>query len=328
MRIVVFHPDGLMKNILLSFVLFLLFSLAIHASDEAGDNLSPVYGAITAEALPGISDFITLLLQEESEDFSDDWFINRAQCVYLNWANQVNKAIVQNQDMNDGLRISQEQNWQTLVSDHCQNLPQDDNIEIPDLSIWKSDTRYIPHFPTKHFISEMEGLFSPVSSYVQKMPSYEALSLMDYQVISDIKRRIILETVLFVLGRTVTHEQGSSWSEFFTKRFRTVMSQFHCSRFMISGTSDLTPFQNCWSKQTDGDTQRSNQASTLTDIALGKFRHANAVPDSFDAYGYQPGFAFARSSTGVASSGYYTTGFSVMAETIVFLSLLRGALYR
>ena len=314
-----------MKNIQFSVALLLLFSVAIRASDEAGDNLTPVYGAINAEALPGISGFITPLLQEESEDFSDAWFINSAQCVYLNWAHQVNKAIAKNQDINDDLRISQEQSWQVLVSEHCQNPPQDDNVKIPALSTWKPLTRNIPYFPMERFLSEMEGLFSPVSSYVQEMPSYQEFSLSGFQVTSESQKRIILETVLFVLGRAVTHEQESSWGEFFTERFRTVMSQFHCSRFIISGTPDLTPFQNCLSKQTDGDTQRSNQASTLTDIALGEFRHANPVPDSLDTYGYQPGFAFARSSTGVASSGYYTTGFSVMAETIVFLSLLRGA---
>ena len=48
-----------MQNLQFSILLLLLFSVASHASMETGDNLIPVYHVIPAEALPGLSDFMT-----------------------------------------------------------------------------------------------------------------------------------------------------------------------------------------------------------------------------------------------------------------------------
>ena len=318
-----------MKNTkICTFLLLFLFSASSPAKEAAADNLRPVYQAITEEALPGISDFIKPLIQEGSEEFSDSWFIVRAQCAYLRWAIQINKAIVRNQDKQDfGLPISDEQHWQTIISEHCHNMPLDNNARIPDISGWTLFTRNIPNFPVKHFISEMTELFSPFSSYVQNMPSYEMPALTDFHEISDFRERIILETLLLMLGRVASHEPTDVWSRFYTERFRHVMSKFHCSRFIENDKPDLHRYESCLSDLSDNNAQRSNQATILTDIASGNFGGTDQQFDSFDAYGYQPGFAIAG-DTNTQKYKYPVTGYSVIAETITFIALLRGAYLR
>ena len=316
-----------MQNLQFSILLLLLFSVASHASMETDDNLIPVYHVITAEALPGLSDFMTPLLKEESEDLSVNWFIHRAQCTYLSWANQVNKAISKRQDVQgNGQLTSDEQRWQALISKYCHSLPQGDSVKITDTTTKELFGRNTPYFPMEGFISEMEESFSPASSYVQRMPSYEALSLTGFQATFDARRRIVLEIILFVLGRAVTHEQENPWAKFFTEHFRRVMRQFHCSRFIASGNPDPNLFQNCFQAQTAIDVKRSNQAIVLTDIALGEFQRTDSDQDSLDTYGYQPGFAFAGSSSNAACSGYKMAGSSVLTEAIVLISLMRRVL--
>ena len=299
---------------LLAILLLLSFPQS-HA--ETSDALTPLYREITEKVFPGLSEFIEPLIRSESEDFSDNGFINTAQCAYFAWAIQANQKISQLRNTQISWQLPPDEQ-QAILSEYCPSYPQVMKLKLPD-------THYplkSPYFPVSEFLSAVEKSYSPIASYIQMMPSYQAKTLSDNAEPSDAKKRIIIETLLFLLSKIVSHEPKSLWSEQYTRLFRDVMSSFHCSRFIKTDTPDLTLFSDCLSKQTDDETQRSNQATVLTDIALGEFLQEGQLHNSFNAYGYQPGFAFASGNMGQSQPRYYGTGYSVIAETMVLLFLL------
>ncbi|KEQ19749.1 hypothetical protein [Endozoicomonas numazuensis] len=304
-----------MRNINI-FLLLALFSLGSEAYDKMDDNLAPVYQAITEKALPGISGFINALIEEESDDFSDNWFVIRAQCAYFSWANAVNRAITNNQDLPDNGQLIHD----TFDSVYCFNLPQNSQIQIPDLSSSQPFSHNTPHYPTE---SGTYMPFSSTASYVQNMPSYEELDPEDFESADLMRSRIVLETILFMLG-TKTQEPTTVWRQFHSKHFRAAMRPFHCSRFI---EEDYNQYQNCLTMQSSDDIKRSNHAIKLTNIALGDYQ-PSMQPDihSFDSYGYQSGFAIAANNANFMQISRYHTGYSVVAETFIFLALLRNTL--
>ena len=238
----------------------------IGANQETNDNLTPVYNSINENVLPGLSAFIDTLVEKNSTDSSDHWFTSRARCAYLSWALKINQKIRLNQDQHNDIRLNPEDkdHQESTITKYCSDWPDITDQELPDLSNLKLSLLKPPGFPIERFIAAQEAYFSPLSSFVQKTPSYEATIMIGDASSNMHKKRIILETVLFLLGGITKGAPDDSWSKHYTSNFKLAMHPFHCSH-----------------------------AHSLTDIALGQFSPAGYSQDSFDAYGYQPGFAFA-----------------------------------
>lgn len=321
-----------MKNLFFGCILLITLPCSeIRANQETKDNLTPLYNTITETVLPGISAFIDVLVEKDSNDLSDYGLISRAQCAYLSWVLQRNQKLHLNQDKNNDIRLESEDNdrQESIIAEYCHHRLGIIDHRLPDISTLNLSSPKRPYFPIGRFIAAEKASFSPLSSFVQKTPSYKALSMVEHAASNMHKKRIILETILFLLGRITQDHPDDSWSQLFTYNFREAMRPFHCSRFIKAGDPDLTPFSDCLQKQSDSDVQRSNHARILTDIALGEFSPVVDSLDSFDSYGYQPGFAFAGSYTGKSplsgKSPLYrmTSSISVIAETMVLAFLMR-----
>ena len=316
-----------MKNIYFCFALLILLPYPLASANQGDDDsLTPLYNAITDHSLPGISAFIDVLVENDSEDFSDYWFISRAQCAYLCWVVQRNQQISNNQDVFNEVPLSSEarDSQESIITEYCHDRLWINSLRLPDISTLKLPSPKPPYFPVEDFIAAEETSFSHIGSFVQQMPSYQALDIIGQTSSNTLRKRIILETILFLLGRVAHDEPADPWSEQYTSSFRAVMRPFQCSRFIKPESRDLTGFSDCLEQQSDSDVQRSNHAITLTDIALGDFLPGGYSPDFFDSYGYPPGFAVAGHYSGKPQPDrYMTSGLSVIAETMVLASLIR-----
>ncbi|UYM16146.1 hypothetical protein [Endozoicomonas euniceicola] len=315
-----------MKNLIFGCTLLTALSCpGIGANQETSDNLTPVYNAITKNVLPGISVFIDALVEKDSNDFSDHWFISRAKCAYTSWAFQVNQKIVLDQDQPNDIRLNPEdkdrQKSTITDTENCRDLPDITGHKLPDLSELKHLSSESP-IPIEGFIAVAEESFSSLGSYVQQMPSYQSINLFEDAPSNTYKRRIILETVLYLLGQVTKDAPDGSWSKQYGSSFRQAMRPFHCSRFITQENRDSTQNSDCLQKQSNSDIQRSNQATSLTEIALGEFLPAGYNNlNSLESYGYQPGLAFAGSYE--VSSQRRNKYMSSIVETILLALLMR-----
>ena len=314
-----------MKNLIFGCTLLTTLSCyEIGANQEVKDNLTPVYKSITENVLPGISVFIDALVEKDSNDFSDHWFISRAKCAYTSWAFQVNQKIDLNQDQPNGIQLNPEDKdrKKSTITENCYDLPDITGHKLPDLPKLKHSSSKPAGFPIERFIAAAKKPFSPLGSFVQQMPSYQFMSLSGDSPSNTYKRRVILETVIYLLGGVTKDAPDDSWRKQYASNFRQAMRSFHCSRFITQENRDSTQNSDCLQKQSDNDIQRSNQAASLTDIALGEFLPAGySSLNSLESYGYQPGLAFAGSYE--VSSQRRNKYMSSIVETMLLALLMR-----
>ena len=305
----------------LSIVVLWHSQTALSSSPEV---LNPVYNAMLKGAVPGLSELVRKISHTAADDYSDDSFINQAKCAYTLWAVRLNLHIRDSEDVEipDSRLLEDKEGYFDLTSaEYCQTLglplvPGSQDIEFPP-------TQYRFYFPVQSFLETVQGAYSPIQSFVQSMPSYEEdlYNADNDSVPTDMRERVVIETILYMLGKLKKDKDHSEWANQYTDHIRQSMRQFHCSRYIKQ--DDHVKFSDCLSAQTDDDKQRSDHAIKLTDIALGDFSLPSQGDGTAYDFGYSPGFAVAARSYGCLPGSFIQHSVSPLAESFVMLFLMK-----
>ena len=317
-----------MKAVFLIFVVVLLCRVAFCSAEQGWtDELTPVYQALNLQVLPGMLNTARHFADDFRVDFSDASFLLQAKCSYLSWVIPHNRYIRSFGDSAPVTEGGDEEGYfdSDVISRHCNNTATLTDQPAPESAQLTGDIKGKSYFPVKSVLKAMDEAFSPFSSDVQAMPSYEVFYEPEQLLIRirEAGARISMEYTLFILGSLARDTHLKQWADDYISSVETAVRDFHCNRFFREGEEIQERFNRCLESQSSQDLARSDHAGKLKLIAVGEWRHSDYGMPDLEGYGYAPGYAFAASLSQGAGKWSYSMVVPAVLDILILALLVR-----